>query len=184
MRYILISLCFLIFTTNANAGLIYDVNRTIGAGTVTGFVETDGTVGVLGSANITDWVLTLTAPNLAGGPSDVISFATQVQTSLLGSTTTATSTDLLFDFGGAGFFLLQGGSGNFWCLEANSSCTGGGLGEHMGFGTNSTNAQTTIHSGSIVFASVRSNSVPEPSTLAIFALGMIGLASRRFKKQS
>ena len=28
------------------------------------------------------------------------------------------------------------------------------------------------------------NAVPEPSTLAIFALGMIGLASRRFKKQS
>lgn len=26
--------------------------------------------------------------------------------------------------------------------------------------------------------------VPEPSTLAVFALGMIGLASRRFKKQS
>ncbi len=34
-------------------------------------------------------------------------------------------------------------------------------------------------------AMVRSGfSVPEPSTLAIFALGMIGLASRRFKKQS
>ncbi len=31
---------------------------------------------------------------------------------------------------------------------------------------------------------VDSTSVPEPSTLAIFALGMIGLASRRFKKQS
>ena len=29
-----------------------------------------------------------------------------------------------------------------------------------------------------------SASVPEPSTFAIFALGMIGLASRRFKKQS
>jgi len=28
------------------------------------------------------------------------------------------------------------------------------------------------------------STVPEPSTLAIFALGMIGLASRRFKKQS
>lgn len=28
------------------------------------------------------------------------------------------------------------------------------------------------------------SSVPEPSTLAIFALGMIGLASRRFKKKS
>jgi hypothetical protein len=32
--------------------------------------------------------------------------------------------------------------------------------------------------------SVVANEVPEPSTLAIFALGMIGLASRRFKKQS
>ncbi len=32
--------------------------------------------------------------------------------------------------------------------------------------------------------SVDTNEVPEPSTLAIFALGMIGLASRRFKKKS
>jgi hypothetical protein len=31
---------------------------------------------------------------------------------------------------------------------------------------------------------VSASSVPEPSTLAIFALGIIGLASRRFKKQS
>ena len=34
------------------------------------------------------------------------------------------------------------------------------------------------------FAYNSSTEVPEPSTLAIFALGMIGLASRRFKKQS
>jgi hypothetical protein len=31
---------------------------------------------------------------------------------------------------------------------------------------------------------VRRADIPEPSTLAIFAFGMIGLASRRFKKQS
>ncbi|MBU3001875.1 PEP-CTERM sorting domain-containing protein [Paraglaciecola arctica] len=31
---------------------------------------------------------------------------------------------------------------------------------------------------------VRANPVPAPTTLAIFALGLIGLASRRFKKQS
>ncbi|WP_245942505.1 PEP-CTERM sorting domain-containing protein [Candidatus Colwellia aromaticivorans] len=38
---------------------------------------------------------------------------------------------------------------------------------------------------SIGFMLVReAQDVPEPSTLAIFALGMIGLASRRFKKQS
>jgi hypothetical protein len=31
---------------------------------------------------------------------------------------------------------------------------------------------------------IKNTDVPEPSTLAIFALGVIGLASRRFKKQS
>jgi hypothetical protein len=30
----------------------------------------------------------------------------------------------------------------------------------------------------------KTQEVPEPTTLAIFALGMIGLASRRFKKKS
>ncbi|MER2491115.1 PEP-CTERM sorting domain-containing protein [Catenovulum sediminis] len=36
-----------------------------------------------------------------------------------------------------------------------------------------------FHTGSLL---VRAVNVPEPSTIAIFALGMIGLASRRFKK--
>jgi hypothetical protein len=178
MRHILITLCFIIFTTTANAGLIYEVNRTIGTGTVTGFVETDGTIGVLASSNITDWTLTLTAPNLSVGSPDVISFATQAQTYLNGNVTTATATDLLFDFSGNGFFLLQGGDGNYWCLET-SGCTGDGLGEHMGYGISSTVAQTAIHSGSTVFASV--NSVPEPTTLAIFCLGLLGLRFKRSK---
>jgi len=34
------------------------------------------------------------------------------------------------------------------------------------------------------FTTSASTDVPEPSTLAIFALGLMGLASRRFKKQS
>lgn len=39
--------------------------------------------------------------------------------------------------------------------------------------------------GEIAFdVGARVNSVPEPSTLAIFALSILGLASRRFKKQS
>jgi len=58
----------------------------------------------------------------------------------------------------------------------------------------------TYHNGSMIIADsstwnnvndtvghalVRSQTaIPEPSTIAIFALGMIGLASRRFKKQS
>lgn len=82
----------------AIAAIVYDVNRVIGDGTVTGFVETDGTLGILTSGNITNWSLTLTAPNLLGGSPEVIDFATQVQTYLSGPATTATSTQLLFDF--------------------------------------------------------------------------------------
>ena len=39
------------------------------------------------------------------------------------------------------------------------------------------------NSSTIIYTEV-GHPVPEPSTLAIFALGMFGLASRRFKKQS
>jgi hypothetical protein len=43
---------------------------------------------------------------------------------------------------------------------------------------------TTLDTISFESVTAISNDIPEPSTLAIFALGMIGLASRRFKKQS
>ena len=44
----------------------------------------------------------------------------------------------------------------------------------------------TVYMGSAIRTQLNFNavSVPEPSTLAIFALGIIGLASRRLKKQS
>ena len=84
-------------------------NRTIGGGTVTGFVETDGTLGVMSSANIVNWELILTSPNLRGGSTETISFATQFQTLLNGSATTATATDLMFDLDavGSNYFLIQ-----------------------------------------------------------------------------
>jgi hypothetical protein len=41
-----------------------------------------------------------------------------------------------------------------------------------------------VRAATVIQPSQPTNSVPEPSTLAIFALGLMGLASRRFKKQS
>ena len=41
-----------------------------------------------------------------------------------------------------------------------------------------------VRTGEILIDDPNLTKVPEPSTLAIFALGVIGLASRRFKKQS
>jgi hypothetical protein len=54
-------------------------------------------------------------------------------------------------------------------------------------GLNADNAGSTVGRYSVSISSTTGvaqiNSVPEPSTLAIFALGIMGLASRRFKKQ-
>jgi hypothetical protein len=52
------------------------------------------------------------------------------------------------------------------------------------FGTYSANVNNVWLGLSADSWTIRYAQVPEPSTLAIFALGMIGLASRRFKKQS
>ena len=63
-------------------------------------------------------------------------------------------------------FNFSGGTGfSFEGLCINPTCTG--LAPNRG-----------ISSGSVTA------NVPEPSTLAIFALGLMGLASRRFKKRS
>ncbi|MBL4697230.1 MAG: hypothetical protein JKX70_00200 [Phycisphaerales bacterium] len=143
-------------TSLSHAQIVYQVNRTIGGGTVTGFVTTDGTLGVLSSANIIDWELTLTSPNLRGGSTETISFDTQLQTFLNGSATTATATDLMFDLDAAGnnWFLLQGGSTNFWCIETGG-CTSGGLGEHIGQNDDGSNvAESSLPTGNFVFASV------------------------------
>jgi len=50
-------------------------------------------------------------------------------------------------------------------------------------GVNSSGGVHTDSPYGFVSARVSYNAVPEPSTLAIFALGIMGLAARRFKKQ-
>ena len=40
-----------------NADIEYNTSQTIGAGGVTGFIETDGTIGTLNTGNILDWDL-------------------------------------------------------------------------------------------------------------------------------
>jgi len=58
--------------------------------------------------------------------------------------------------------------------------------QQAGFGSGFKFSTVNAHlfSFDAVDVDVEVSAVPEPSTLAIFALGMIGLASRRFKKQS
>jgi hypothetical protein len=104
-----------------------------GAGSVVGTITTDGALGVLGAADITNWNLALTGVgatyNLTGGSS--IAYVN-------GSDLTATANNLFFNFDGAdgGLLLFQvslfsgfhyycdGMSGNFACRSGASVVPG------------------------------------------------------------
>lgn len=160
---------------------IYDVNRVIGAGGVTGFIETDGTFGAIGDTNIVDWSLTLSE----GG--DVITLLgpnsganSGVMTS--GSGVTATPTQLWFDFTAAAdtWLLFQApsiGSGmNSWCLETDQ-CTGNASSESVLVG--STGEISALRSGLELIGTRTADPVPEPSTWMLMMGGLAAIMLRR-----
>ncbi|MFC7049246.1 PEP-CTERM sorting domain-containing protein [Emcibacter nanhaiensis] len=164
---------------------IYSVNRTIGAGGVTGTITTDGTLGALSAGNVTDWNLLLddgsTTFNLLGNGS----VGDNSDLLISGAAFIATATDLWFDFAAQGFALFQNptnGSGiNWWCLEGPSSgCTGFGQGESVvttspALGEHVLYTTRQIISGEAVDAD-------EPAMLGLLALGLGGLLLGRRRK--
>ena len=175
-------------STSSNA-MVYNVDRTIGAGTVSGFIETHGNLGVLGYLDITDWNITVSAPNLPGSPTSLI-----YQPDIIGIAVTATETQLLFDFAASGdnWFAVQGPGdtqttgvlGVFWHLE-----TGGfsavGFGEHITY-VNDVGAEITIQSatdfsGPVVFGEVAT--IPVPAAVWLFSSGLFGLIGIARRKQ-
>src|SRR6516164_9508391 len=102
--------------------ITYNVNRIIGAGSVTGFIETDGVMGVLSAADFVDWNLLLydgTSMYDLTGPLSGNNSVVFVQ----GADTEAFNTYLLFNFSGIdnGIFLFQQGlfSGNHYYCDAS-----------------------------------------------------------------
>ena len=81
----------------AQTDLTYAVNQTVGAGSVTGTITTDGTIGGIGAGNIVGWNLTL-----ADGANTLILTPTNssvTDSGCCGNALTATPTDLTFNFG-------------------------------------------------------------------------------------
>jgi hypothetical protein len=105
--------------SNADA-IIYNVDQTIGAGSVIGDIQTDGTTGILDSANIIGWNLELNGVgaslNLTNSNSVVFDGGFDV---------TATATNLLFNYSGTdnGFLVFQVNlfSGNDYYCNAVTS---------------------------------------------------------------
>jgi hypothetical protein len=165
----------LLATVVCHAGPItYNVNRTIGVGSVTGFIETDGSLGVLTTGNIMDWNLVLydgvnsfdlTGP-LSGNDSQVL---------VQGGDVSASTTQLLFDFGGTdnGLFLFQQGlfSGNHYYCDATQAgaCLAGETVVPVSVFTRYQNAS---RSGVVVIGTVSGSQVPEPGTSGLMLVGL------------
>jgi hypothetical protein len=170
---------------------VFSVDRTIGTGTVVGTITTDGTLGVLGTADVTTWDLTLSAGaasfTLLGPLSGNNSALTVV-----GSDLSATATQLVFDFSSYGLALFQnpgiGSSQNWYCIEGPSSnCTPFGTSStgtesvQVGLYPNSTYGVAHYDSSQVI----GTTGVPEPSTWALIVAGFagIGLVARARSKK-
>ena len=183
------------FASVASANITYNVNRTIGGGSVSGFIVTNGALGTLSNANLVDWQLTLSSPNLQAGPTSFIQMSNPLGTAIgiFGSAVSATATDLYFDFGSGNnnylVFYSQNNaatSTDFWCLVAGPiSCLGEATpGESIGFNAQNSFAEYEFRgqAGNVSIASV--TAVPEPETYAMMLAGLrlLGFAARRRKQ--
>lgn len=181
MMRLLAAMIVAVLSSVASANIVYNLNRTVGAGSAVGFIETDGTIGILSAANIVDYSLTLTSLNLAGGSPQTISKADELQGIVFGSALSASLTELFYDFSvpnNAFFFQSNLGTLPFYGMGTVDVCPAGCVGEYIGWGLGFVGpAEQSARSGNVSFATT-----PEPTTMALLGLGLFGLAFGKRKQ--
>ncbi|MEM1045483.1 MAG: hypothetical protein AAGL24_05010 [Pseudomonadota bacterium] len=171
------------------SAITYTVNRTVGSGSVTGFIETDGTIGVLQEGNIVDWEITIASPNVSGGPPDTFG-ATGNTLFIRGISLIASAADISFNFDtdfDVMFFLKnQPPPSTGWCLgSVIISCTSGLTDGHEVIALNRTggNDQLVLRSGTIAIATAVAP-VPVPPAIAFMSAVFGGLGLLGFRRRN
>jgi len=169
--------------TSAAHAATYGVNLNVGAGNVSGFIETDDTTGILATANITNYSLTLTSPNLTDGSGDAITFANNFLLIVSGTGFTASLTELSFDFLSTSVVIFLGGPfNNFFCLDGifNNCSDSGDSTASIGYRPVVTFSDAVAFQGTAVIGRV-DGQVPLPASLplALVGFGILGWLGRR-----
>jgi hypothetical protein len=187
VRFVLpIALVFIMLPTIVRADIQYNVNLSIGTGTVTGTITTDGNTGTLGLSDFTDWNLTIkdgvVTANLTGPSS-----GNNSTVSLNGSAVSATASNILFDFSSPAssnayfFFENVVGPVNFVCFGGggaggySANCANGQAGNVEAFELNGGDNQSVLLTGNLPIATAAPAATPEPSSLLLFGSGVLGL---------
>jgi hypothetical protein len=153
------------------ANITYLIDQTVGAGSVTGDIVTDGANGVLAESDILAYNLTL------NDGTDTDELTVPFFFPFSGSDLSATPTQLLFNFSGTdgGVVDFADGSLDFQLALCAVSCfSEPGAGETIHFfppSTDVVDSQFTGLSGTQVIGNA-SSSIPEPSSLVLVGVGL------------
>ena len=158
-------------TTSAVASTIYVIDRTIGSGvSVTGYIETNGQIGLLSNNDIIDWNFLFNGSqvleNRSGDTSEAGSFEgrlVKLEPSVFGfssGSVSATETGLFFDFSSPSPFTFKNLGVRSTLSAAERTCPGGDIQDPREW---SLSVRPDLEGRSLMFESVQTGGCPQPN---------------------